>query len=47
MDFVTNVLENKRNLRTFNIIDDFNREALHIKVDYSLISNRIVWVLTI
>ncbi|MDX8553541.1 IS3 family transposase [Tenacibaculum sp. 1B UA] len=45
MDFVTDVLENKRRFRAFNVIDDFNREALHIEIDYSLTSNRIVWVL--
>ena len=45
MDFVTDVLENKRRFRAFNIIDDYNREALHIEVDFSLTSNRIVWVL--
>ena len=42
MDFVTDVLENKRRFRAFNIIDDYNREALHIEIDYSLTSNRIV-----
>lgn len=45
IDFVTDVLDNKRRFRAFNIIDDYNREALHIEIDYSLTSNRIVWVL--
>ncbi len=45
MDFVTDVLENKRRFRAFNIIDDYNREALHVEVDFSLPSNRVVWVL--
>lgn len=45
MDFVTDVLENKRRFRALNIIDDFNREALHIEIDFSLTSNRVVWVL--
>jgi len=45
MDFVTDVLENKRRFRAFNVIDDYNREALHIEIDLPLTSNRIVWVL--
>ena len=45
MDFITDVLENKRRFRAFNVIDDYNREALHIEIDFSLTSNRIVWVL--
>lgn len=45
MDFVTDVLDNKKRFRAFTIIDDFNREALHIEIDYSLTSNRIIWVL--
>ncbi len=45
MDFVTDVLENKRRFRGFNVIDDYNREILFIEIDYSLPSNRIIWVL--
>ena len=45
MDFVTDVLENRRRFRAFNVLDDYNREALHIEVDFSLTSNRVIWVL--
>ena len=45
MDFVTDVLENKKRFRGFNVIDDYNREILFIEIDYSLPSNRIIWVL--
>ena len=45
MDFVTDVLDNNRRFRGFNVIDDFNREVLFIEIDYSLPSNRIIWVL--
>ncbi|MCL4166811.1 UNVERIFIED_CONTAM: hypothetical protein GTU68_028402 [Idotea baltica] len=45
MDFVTDTLENKRRFRGFNVIDDFNREVIFIEIDYSLPSNRIIWVL--
>jgi putative transposase len=45
MDFVTDVLENKRRFRAFNVLDDYNREALHVEIDFSLTSNRIIWVL--
>ena len=45
VDIVTDVLENKRRFRSFNLIDNFNREVLYIEVDFSLTSNRIVWVL--
>ena len=45
IDFVHDVLENKRRFRAFTIIDDYNREALHIEVDFSLPASRVVYVL--
>ena len=33
-----------RRFRTFNVVDDFNREALHIEIDTSITSARLVRV---
>ena len=35
-------LQDGRNIRLFNVIDDFNREALGIEVDFSLPSERVI-----
>jgi putative transposase len=42
MDFMHDVLSNKINFRSLNIIDDYNRECLGITIDTTLNSKRVI-----
>ncbi len=44
-DFMSDALYDGRAFRTFNVIDDYNREALRIEVDVSLTAERVIRVL--
>lgn len=41
-DFMADALWNGRRFRTFNVLDEFNREALRIEIDTSLPAGRVV-----
>ena len=41
MDFMHDQLSNGRPFRLFNVIDDFNREALGMEIDFSLPAERV------
>ncbi len=42
MDLMHDQLSDGRSVRLLNVIDDFNREALAIEVDFSLPANRVM-----
>ena len=42
MDFMSDALLDGRTIRTFNVIDDYNREGLTIDVDFSLPAQRVI-----
>ena len=42
MDFMADRLEDLRQFRLFNVVDDFNREGLGIEVDFSLPATRVI-----
>lgn len=45
IDFTSDALQGGKKFRSFNVIDDYNREILFIETDYSLKSSRVIWVL--
>jgi len=45
MDFMSDALMSGRKFRVFNLVDDFNREALAIEIDTSLPAERIIRIL--
>ena len=45
VDFMSDRLVCGRRFRTFNVVDDFNREALAIEIDLSLPVQRVIWIL--
>lgn len=44
-DFMSDALWDGRRFRTFNVVDDCNRQALHIEIDTNLPSQRVIRVL--
>ena len=42
MDFIHDQLADGRSFRVFNVIDDFNREALSMEIDLSLLAGRVM-----
>lgn len=41
-DFMSDALVCGKRFRTFNVVDDFNREVLHIEIDTSITSPRLI-----
>ncbi len=46
MDFILDVLTDGLCFRTLNVMEDYNREALAIEVDFSLPAQRVIGCLS-
>lgn len=42
MDFMSDSLTDGRSMRTFNVVDDYNREGLNLDVDLSMPARRVI-----
>lgn len=42
MDFMSDQLSSRKTFRTFNVLDDYNREGLGVKVDTSLPTAQVI-----
>lgn len=45
IDFMMDVTEKGGKMRTFNVLDDYNREALHVEINRSIKSTNVIYVL--
>lgn len=45
VDFMSDVLINKRKFRTLNVIDDYNRQAITVEAAYSMPATRVTQIL--
>ena len=45
VDFMSDALTDSRRFRTFNVLEDYNREVLDIEIDFNLPAERVVRVL--
>ncbi|RYE18957.1 MAG: transposase [Sphingobacteriaceae bacterium] len=45
VDFMSDVLVNKRKFRTLNVIDDYNRQAITVEAAYSMPATRVTQIL--
>ena len=47
MDFMSDALSNGRRIRTLNIVDQYNRQCLHIAIDHSISAKKVIEILEV